>query len=259
MDLNKVFQNVIDFIDPKEKAKTVPPKREFNVKNWDLANDLQEADIILFRFGGEKNFSGGVISRLTSSPYCHADIHVKNGFTIDAIASGMSYEDLYKQNIFGNGSFKNRVDIFRAPNLTREQRLIILAKLQLSLAMPYDFFNLLGFPFLSKKEALKLSANHAYICSENVAWCYHNAGLDLIADTPEAIEAPADIGHSNLLNYIGTYENGMKMKENYRNKFIDEEFSGIENFVSNFIGLFSNKDEYYEKIATNKKILKSIR
>lgn len=232
--------------------KWKPPKRNFELDpDLDLTKELKPCDIFLYRLG-KGNFLGGVISHMTSSPYTHAEIHMHEGYSISAAAVGMTYYDTYRGNVKGS----NVVDVFKLNReLTREERLIIEAKASQSLLKPYDYINLIGFHFLSGKLAAKKAGNDAYICSEHVAWVYKNAGIDLIVAKPESIEAPADIGMSGVLNYVGTFSKGMKLKGNWRNEFIDEEPSWWSKFVSKLMGLFSKRDEYYEGMQLNRAIL----
>jgi hypothetical protein len=250
----------------RNKIHMQPPERNFS-GDCDLKRDLKSGDIILYRFVGKNDISGGVISHLTSSPYSHAEIHIKDGYTIAATSNGLSFRDLLKYNIkqykpslgpSKKGQTLN-VDLFRFKSgLSREQRLIIEAKALETLAMPYDYLNLFTFPFLSGKQALRKSGNDAYICSEHVAWCYKNAGIDLIEDKPEAIEAPADLGYSEKLTYIGTYVEGKKIESNYKNKLMNQEYSLLQKFISSLMGLFSKKDEFYKGLKDNKAVMGGI-
>lgn len=248
----KFVQEVLNIVLPKDKAKMSPPMRDFDVQdNFDLVRDLQPGDIILYRFGGPNDFTGGVISHITSSPYSHAELHIKDGYDISAGSHGVGFVDLLRQNIVEEKSYN--VDIFRVPGgLPREKRLIIEAKAYQTVLMPYDYINLAGFPYLKDEKAVARSGNEAYICSEHVAWCYYNAGIDLIKATPEAIEAPADIGRSDQLEYIGTYVNGKKVVANFANEFMGEETAWLQELTSKFMGLFTKRDEFYRGLYLNK-------
>lgn len=254
----RLIQFLLGLFNKDAKAKHYPPKRDFAVPVCDLVQDLQPGDIILYRFGGPDDFTGGVISHMTSSPYSHAELYIKDGYDISAGSHGVGFVDLYKFNLIGKkpiiGEEKPfRVDIFRAVNrLTREQRLIIESKAYKSILMPYDYFNLVGFPFIKTKRAVEMAGNEAYICSEHAAWAYANAGIDLVEGKPESIEAPADIGTSDRLEYIGTYDEGKKLSQNYANEFIDEEYSNLQKITSKFMGLFSERDEFYKGVYLNR-------
>ena len=249
------IQGVLGFFSPKTKASKEPKKRSFEIEGWDLKRDLLPGDIVLYRFGGKKDFAGGIISHMTSSPYSHCEVHIENGHDISAGSAGVGFEDLFALNIKNKKTYT--VDVLRLKDgLSRERRITILEKCFKTLLLPYDYANLAGFHFFSKKAAIKRSGNEAYICSEHVAWSYKNAGVDLIADRPEAIEAPADIGHSDVLDYIGTYRKGTRIDKDLRNEFIDEEQGVLSKLVAKFMNLFSMKDEFYEGISINKEMLK---
>jgi len=231
-----------------EKCNKVFPKRNSIVKN-DLTETLKPMDVILYRWGGKKDFIGGVLSYFTSSPYSHTGLHLKNSYSIEALSCGVGYRDISK--------YKGTIDVFRPLSLTREMRLIMFAKAAQSILEPYDYINLVFFPFMSVKEAVKFSGNHAFICSELISWIYKEAGVDLVKDRPEAIEAPADLGHSPFLNYIGSFRNTKRMKENFANKTIDKKVSELSKFVANFLKKFSLRDEYYKGLALNKEKIKT--
>lgn len=247
----KLIQLVLNIFMKEDKAKMSPPARDFEVPDCDLMRDLQNGDIILYRFGGPKDFTGGVITHITSSPYSHAELHIKDGYDISAGSHGVGFVDLLKFNVFDEKKFN--VDIFRVPGgLPREKRLVIEAKAYQTVLMPYDYFNLAGFPYTKSEKAVAMSGNEAYICSEHVAWCYANAGIDLIKDRPEAIEAPADIGRSDQLEYVGTYVDGKKVEANFANEFMGEEWSMLQELSSRFMGLFTKVDEFYRGLYLNK-------
>lgn len=257
------IQRMLGKLSPKGKPTRVPPKRNFEVdENSDFYKNLLPGDILLYRFGGKKDFTGGIICEMTSSPYSHSEVHIKDGYNISAGPQGITFVDGYKHNVIGKKAvvgkhvYRANIDIFRLKGgLSREQRLIIQAKLMQALLLPYDYINLAGFPFLRGKSAVKRAGNDAYICSESVAWSYKNAGIDIIKDKPESIEAPCDIGRSDILEYIGTFVAGKKIEGDHRNEFLQEEYSVLSKMVSNFLGLFSKKDEFYEGLYINKKLM----
>lgn len=256
------IQKTLNKLGPDGKATNTPPTRKFEVdKESDYYKALQPGDIILYRFGGKKDFTGGIICEMTSSPYSHSEVHITDGYDISAGTQGVTFVDGYKHNVIGRksvigGAHHAGMDIFRLKGgLSREKRLIIQAKLMQSLLLPYDYVNLIGYPFMKGKSALRRAGNEAYICSELVSWSYKNADIDLIKGKPESIEAPCDIGRSDLLDYIGTFVKGDKVKGDYRNEFLEEEYSVLSKLVSDFMGLFTKKDEFYEGLYTNKKLL----
>lgn len=256
------IQKALNKLGPDGKASKTPPSRSFKVdKNIDFYKDLEPGDIILYRFGGKKDFTGGVICEMTSSPYSHSAIHITDAYEIGAGSHGVSFVDAYNNNVNGRhavigGAHFSGMDIFRLKGgLSREQRLIIQAKLMQALLLPYDYLNLFGFPFMKNRSAVKRAGNDAYICSELTAWAYKNAGIDIVKGKPESIEAPCDVALSDVIDYIGTYVRGKKLEGDHRNKFLDEEYSVLSKLVSNFMGLFSRKDEFYAGIALNKEPL----
>ena len=153
----------------KRKCKLRVERNEYH--NNKLTAFLQKGDIILYR-GEYKSFTSALIMEFTCSPYSHAEIYVGDGWSVSAERYGISLED------HCNTEF---IDIMRlGGGLSREQRGIVLEKAYQSLAKPYAYLGLLGFPFGSEKAAARRSANEAYICSEVTAWCYKEAGIDLI-------------------------------------------------------------------------------
>jgi hypothetical protein len=248
-----ILQGLVNQFDSSERVAVVPPPRDIPMDmNSDFVKTLQPCDIVLYRFRGEKDIIGGVTAYITSSPYSHAEVVIENGYTISAASHGITFIDVFKQNLV-NG---HHLDIFRLNRLiTREERIIIQGKALKTIAMPYDYANLVLFPFIGKKKAIQLSGNLAYMCSEHVAWCYDNASISLITGRPTAIDSPADLGRSNVLNYIGTFVDGKKVAGDFRNEFTDEKFSAATQIIANIMGLASNKDEYYKGLYLNKTLL----
>jgi hypothetical protein len=209
----------------------------------ELTEFLQKGDIILYR-GEYRSLTSALIMEFTRSPYSHADIYVGDGWCISAERYGLSLED------HCNTEF---IDLLRLKSgLSREQRAIVLEKAYQSLAKPYEYLGLLGFPFGSEKAAARRSANQAYICSEVTAWCYKEAGIDLIQDRPEAIEAPADLARSPELEWLGAWKAGRPFPGAEHNKFHKLQLNKKAGFakwlVKNVADLLSERDEYYEKL-----------
>lgn len=256
------IQKALNKFNVKNKTINMPPPRDFEVdEDMDYYRFLEPGDIILCRFGGKKDFTGGVICEMTSSPYSHAEVHIRDGYDISAGTHGVTFIDGYKRNVFGRKGVIGKthfggMDIVRLKGgLTREQRLIIQAKLMQALLLPYDYINLFCFAFLKNKSAIRRAGNDAYVCSELVSWAYKNADIDLIKSRPESIEAPCDIGRSDVLDYIGTFVKGEKVDGNYRNEFMNLEYSVLSKMVSNFMGLFTRRDEFYKGLYLNKTML----
>ncbi len=183
------------------KRGCIKPIKE-RYKN-DLTRNFLKGDIILHR--ASSKFIGSLISDLTNSPYSHAEIYIGDGWCVSAEAKGITFSD----NL--NKSF---VDVMRLKEgLTREERGIVLEKAYQSLAKPYDYLLLVGFPFIGPKSAARRAGDVAYICSELTAWCYKEAGIDLIPGLPEDIEAPANIANSDKLDWIGSWNKSHKKED----------------------------------------------
>lgn len=249
-----LLQGIInEFSKKRDRPTHTPPARNFIVDtDSDLVKNLQPCDIVLYRFTGKKDLTGGVISYITSSPYSHAEIHMFDGYDVSAGAHGVTFTDIY----WGNLVHGYVVDVLRLNReMTREERLIIQAKAYQAIHQPYDYTNLIFFPFMGAKAAAQKAGNDAYMCSELTAWAYNNAGIDLIKGKPESIEAPCDIGRSAILNYVGTFMGGKKISGDFRNQFIGEEYSFAAKMIAKLMGAFTVKDEYYKGLYLNKSLL----
>lgn len=225
----------------RRKCKLRVEAHEYH--NNELTAFLEKGDIILYR-GEYKSFTSALIMEFTRSPYSHAEIYVGDGWSISAEAYGLSLED------HCNTGF---IDIMRLEGgLSREQRGIVLEKAYQSLAKPYEYLGLIGFPFGSEKAAARRSANQAYICSEVTAWCYKEAGIDLIKNRPEAIEAPADLAKSTKLQWLGAWRGAKPFPAAEHNKFHPTQLNKKAGFakwlVKNVADLLSERDEYYERL-----------
>jgi hypothetical protein len=232
-----------------DKPKTSFSRRDYPVVETDFSKNLKPCDIILYRAHGKDDFTGWTISHLTYSPYSHTEIHIMDGYSLSANWNGVGYNDLYEH--------AKCVDIFRLNReLTREERMTICAKATQSLLKPYDYSNLVLFPFASKDDAMRMSLNNAYICSELAEWIYSEAGIDFVVDKPNAIMAPADIGRSDILNWVGTFLNGEKIAGYQRNAFLPEQEDKLAEFIAGVMGAFTNADEVYKELARNGYYLK---
>jgi hypothetical protein len=219
---------------------------------WKYENEmtqfLKKGDIILHRAMGG-NLTSDLIREFTRSPYSHAEIYVGDGWSVSAEAAGLTLSD---------SAMTHFVDIMRHPGLTEQQVDIIVGKAYQSLAKPYEYFLLLGFPFWGENAAIKRSANKAYICSENAAWCYKQGGIDLISNKPEAIEAPADLGHSKKLDWLGSWIDGQPFDEAERNKI--HSLQGKTGkfarwLIEHVADPNSSRDEFYEEIKKSQRLL----
>lgn len=251
--LDKIVQGIVDVFDPRDKALTIPPKRNFVFDlNTDLTRTLQPCDVVLYRFTGPSDFLGGVTAHCTMSPYSHAELHMFDGYNIEAGVGGVGYSDLYYKAIIQS----NHVDVFRLNRpLTREERLIIQSKAYQAIARPYSYQGILFFPFLNNKTAVQYAGNKAFICSQLLSWCYENANIKFVLG--RSLDAPADLGRSDILDYLGTFINGKKQVSNYRNQFMSDEIFGYATkIVDGLIDKFSVKDEFYKGLYLNNKMEK---
>ena len=204
---------------------------------------LEKGDVLLYR-GEYASFTSALIMEFTRSPYSHVEVYMGDGWTVSAEAYGLTFQD------HCNTAF---IDIMRLKSgLTRQQRGIVMESAYRSLAKPYEYLGLIGFPFGGEKAAVRRSSNEAYICSEVVAWCYKEAGIDLVEDRPEAIEAPADIAHSDLLQWLGSWREGRPFPEGEIHKFHSSQLNKEAGFarwlVNNVADLLSERDETYEQL-----------
>lgn len=229
------------------------PTDKFKKRKKEYENDLTEAllpgDIILYRMR-KRHFFDGVVCNFTSSPYPHVEVHLENGYDIAATSTGVGYVDIFKR-----ASQKNwRCDVVRVKKgVSREKKLQLIGKAAKSVLMPYDYANLIFFPFIKGKGAVRRAGNDAYICSELTAWLFSEIGIKTITyDRPEAIYAPADFGFSPLLDYVGTFEGGDRIEGYYRNSFLPEENRELGKLMSKFMSAFSKKDEFYAGQAENR-------
>jgi hypothetical protein len=205
-----------------------------------LTEVLLPGDIILYRAWGYQ-IMGGLITDFTKSPYSHAEIYTGDGWSIEAGARGVSFNNAFHTNI---------VDILRwKSGLSNDQRRVIIGKAYQSLAKPYEYLLLLGFPFISRKAAIQRAANQAFVCSEIVAWCYGEAGLKVCENMkPTSVRAPADFGLSKNFEWIGFYHNAEKVLDGERNVWhmIQGKRNCFARFVIEFlINPLTKKDEYY--------------
>lgn len=217
----------------------------------ELTKSLEKGDVIVHRAMPAILLSN-VISEFTSSPYCHAEVYIRYGWSISAEAYGMTFSD--KMN-------KTMVDVFQYKGeLTDYQRSVISEKAHQSMASPYEYGLLISIPWITRKRAIKRAANSAYICSENVAWCYKEAGIDLVPGTPESIEGPIDLAYSKELEYKGTYNNGKFLGDD-KKEFLYKrhELQGkIKWYVRLLIWLLkklSKKDEFYKELHREQRAL----
>jgi hypothetical protein len=213
-----------------------------------LTEVLQKGDIMLYRAKGSQVL-GSLIAEFTRSPYSHADIYVGDGWSIGALGQGMSLDNHFHTDF---------VDILRCPTMTETQRDVIVGKAFQQLAKPYEYLLLFSFPFLTKKAAAKRAANQAFMCSEVTAWCYKQAGIDLLSKTLESTEAPADIGMAKKLEFVTSFYKGEPCPDAKRN--VRHAYSKKSNWFSRLLIKWiadpnSTRDEYYQQLHDSQELI----
>ena len=237
-----------DFIRPfmPKPSLVYPPRISAKGDHVNVISDLENAlvpgDVTLFRVFDKKDFLGNVITHITDSPYSHAEMHLEHGYAISADAGGIGYVDLLHQT--------SHLDLFRLnrPILDEEME-ILKAKAASVLNFPYNYFNLLNFDYISQEDAIKLSGGKSFICSQLVSWLFQQIQVQLVVGAPTALQAPADLGRSSILNYVGTFVYGQRVEGDWRNKPLEFHENQFADFIANFMDLFSKKDEFYADLA----------
>ena len=218
---------------------------------------MEPGDIVLYRALGYQVL-GGLIGDITHSPYSHCELYARDGWTIEAGIDGVSYSD-------GMHTYKGGVDVFRwKGGLTEKQKKGIVEAEEREIGDPYQYTLLLLFPYLSRKAVARRAAIHSFICSELAAYAYAQNGLNSCNNTePVAADAPADIGLSPNLDWLGCYAESRKVGDAHRNKWNDR-IQGNRNLfdkavVTLLVDPFSKKEAYYEKLAEARKSLRAHR
>lgn len=232
------------------KPNLTPPTRieHWNMNPPDIARDAQPFDVVLYRVHHKEDFVGNIVSHITSSPYSHSATLLGGGYVIAADAGGIGYDDLY----FGD----NVIDLLRLNRvLTLDEQAVLQVKAKEALGRPYNYWNLLDFPYLTEQQAMQFAGGTSFTCSELAAWMFKAISIEFVVNKEIAKEAPADLGLSDILNYIGTYDHGKKLEGNFRNQFIGDYQNVLSTFVADFMGLFTKVDDYYAEIEKNKQLL----
>jgi hypothetical protein len=222
-----------------------------------LTDLLQPGDIVLYRALGYQVL-GGLIGDITDSPYSHCELYARDGWTIEAGIHGVSYSD-------GMHGYTGGIDVFRwKGGLTEAQRRRIVAAGEKEIGDPYQYTLLLFFPYLSRKALARRAAIHSFICSELAAYAYLANGLDACANKePDAADAPADIGLSPNMDWLGCYAESHEVSDARRNVWNDR-IQGRQNWfdkalVALLVDPFSKREVYYEKMAEARKALSAHR
>ena len=139
--------------------------------------------------------STGIAARLiqigTVSRWNHAFIYIGDGKIIEAMPSkGIAISDVSKYS---------KIAWNQHEGLSEADRIKIVSKAKQLIGKTYGFLDIfilglriLGLKFLGGKFLEKLAMRQGIICSELVAICYQNAGMDLI-NKPEYLVTPGDL------------------------------------------------------------------
>jgi hypothetical protein len=218
-----------------------------------LTRVCEPGDIVLYRALGYQVL-GGLISDITDSPYSHCEVYARDGWTIEAGISGVSYSD-------GMHGYKGGVDIFRwKGGLTEKQQKGVVEVAEREIGDPYQYTLLLFFPYFSRKALVRRAAIHSFICSELAAYAYAQNGMNSCGNKqPDSADAPADIGFSPNLDWLGCYGESEKVEDAKRSVWSNQ-IQGRRNLfdriaVALLVDPFSKKTAYYEKIADARRSL----
>lgn len=222
----------------RSKCKYAPTRIHDN----DITKNLLPGDIIFHRAMREDGI--GVLTRLfTHSPYRHVEIYVRDGWAISAEWMGATYADKLNEKF---------VDVFRLKDgLTPQQLEKILSFLENNLGERYSIMQMFGFPFIFPRLAIWLTKHNAHNCSELTSLAYHSAGIDLVYNWEESVEAPADIARSKKVEFIGSWCNALPVDDAQPNYIhpcqgVPKLFPRI---LMKIVAFISPKDEIYKKIA----------
>ena len=223
------------------RVRPEPPQRSA------LTELLQPGDIVLHREQGD--LIGTLTTHFTASPYSHVDLYYGAGWSLSTEAQGISFVTTDRDG-------KAFVDLCRYPDLSVNEVGQVLAAAHATLASPYEFELLFGFPFLTPAAAVRRSANRAYICSEHVAWAYRKAGVNLVSkQRPLAAIAPADLAQSSKLCYVASFHRGARVADARLN--VRHRLQGRPNvlgmaLVELLAKPLSLGDEYYRALAASR-------
>ena len=211
-----------------------------------LASQLQPADIVLHRAGGD--LLAGLIASFTSSPYSHAERYAGDGWSISAEGRGISYVICDR----GGDAF---VDVVRVPGgLTTDQQEAVLERAKATLDFPYEVALLFGFPFLSRRAVVRRARNDAFICAEHVAWCYRHAGIVLVPGRPESTITSADLA-GDAVEYVGSWWRGRTVDDAHLNRRHPSQppLSALaERIVATVANPRSSRDDHYRALAAER-------
>lgn len=226
---------------PGRGARPGPPRASA------LSAALRPGDVVLHRDQGD--LLGGLIGHFTASPYSHAELYYGGGWSLSAEAHGIAFAATDR----GGRAF---VDVCRRPGLSAAQTRRLLAAARATLARRYEFTLLFGFPYLARRAVLRRAANRGYICSEHVAWAYRQAGMILVPERPQSLQAPADLAHSPALRYVASFHGAAPVTGAQLNRYHPRQ--GRRSWLAvALIELFAKpvslRDEYYRALAASER------
>lgn len=131
-----------------------------------------------------------VIETFTGSLYYHAGIYVGNGTVIEAQPEGVNYAPV---NSWANGRI-----LWSCEELSDAQREAIVTSAKAALGTPYSWLDILALGLSAWGITpswvwARLSRQDRLICSQLVARCYQNAGVDLCPGKPDSRITPGDL------------------------------------------------------------------
>jgi cell wall-associated NlpC family hydrolase len=210
----------------------------------DFVRTLKLGDVILVRTP-RYEFINSLIAQFTRSPYSHVAVYVGDGWCVSAGPRGVTLDEKL---------INKHVDVMRLKDGPTERQLdVLIENAYESIGKPYDFLRLFGFPYRAWKSAAETGRTKAFICSEHTAWSFSQAGIELVSSEadPGSILAPADIAHSDKLDWVGSWDEGRKVEEAVANRASDRrgESSRIARIVIRMIAdPYSNKDDHYREL-----------
>jgi len=250
--LEKVAMGVMKSIEKRH-----PPLLSITrIYGTEAADFVQKGDVLLYR-GAKNDIVAAGICLFTESPYSHAEIYVRDGWSIGALEDGISYDYAVGEGKAVGSSDPAWIDVFRYKGgLTAAQRDALIGDDQAQLGKPYGILpGIIEFPFPRAWEFVPKASYRAFGCSMLVSFCYEKIGLPL-ATTAAPLQAPADVGHSPQLQYVcSVYGGKLRLdKAQFVNKDDPEVQAGKWNWLAQFIvgriiDPLSSRTGFYEKLA----------
>ncbi len=217
---------------------------------------LQKGDVLLYR-GAKNDMVAAGICLFTDSPYSHAEIYVRDGWSIGALEDGIGYDYAVGEGKAVGSSDPAWIDVFRyRGGLTAVQQDALIGDDRAQLGKPYGILpGIIEFPFPRAWEFVPKASYRAFGCSMLVSFCYEKIGLPLAA-TAAPLQAPADIGHSPRLQYVASVYGGVLRMDKAR--FVNEDDPEVQAGAWNWLARFlvdriidplSSRTEFYRHLA----------